>query len=230
MNIFSKIYGINENISNDKHAIKHLGKEKEFNMAKDNIDNYNILKNKKLFNMNNDDRENKLKEKYSKKNNFIDNLSSKILESFTFKYHDIDSLSKVASVIKTQEIQRDDPGAKLFDKIVDVFTNRKIKDFDDLIKNEEEAFNKIINKQELSTGNTLLMYATTNNLKSIVEILLKKGAEPNIQNNFGNSALHLAYKNDNIFIINLLLEHGAEQKIKNINGLFPYQMSKFINN
>ena len=230
LNIFSKIYGINENISNDKHAIKHLGKEKEFNMAKDNIDNYNILKNKKLFNMNNDDRENKLKEKYSKKNNFIDNLSSKILESFTFKYHDIDSLSKVASVIKTQEIQRDDPGAKLFDKIVDVFTNRKIKDFDDLIKNEEEAFNRIVNKQELSTGNTLLMYATTNNLKSIVEILLKKGAEPNIQNNFGNSALHLAYKNDNIFIINLLLEHGAEQKIKNINGLFPYQMSKFLNN
>jgi len=232
LNILSKICGITENFYNDKYKKNNnqFEKEKQFNTAKANINNYNILKNKKLFNMNSNDGETELKKKYSNKNNFINNLSSKYLESFTFKYHDIDSLSKVASVIKTQEIQRDVPESKLFDKIVDALSNRKIKDFDYLIKNEEEAFNRIINRQELSTGNTLLMYATTNNLRSIVEILLKKGAEPNTQNNFGNSALHLAYKNDNIFIINLLLEHGAEQKIKNINGLFPWQMSKFINN
>ena len=227
---FSKIFGLNENIYNDKYNRNQLEKGKEFNTARLNINNYNILKNKKLFNMNNNDEETELKKKYSKKKNLYDNLSSKYLESLTFKYHDLDSLSKVASVIKTQEIERDDPEARLFDKIVDALSNRKIKDFDYLIKNEEEAVNKIINRQELSTGNTLLMYATTNNLRSIVELLLKKGVEPNIQNNFGNSALHLAYKNDNIFIINLLLEHGAEQKIKNINGLLPWQMSKFINN
>ena len=228
--IFAKKYMKNENIYNEKHKINQLEKEKEFNTAKLNINNYNILKNKKLFNMNINDREKELKKKYSKTNDFTNNLNKKYLESITFKYHDLDSLSKVASVIKTQEIQRDDPEAKLFDKIVDVLSKRKIKDFDYLIKNEEEAFNRIINRQELSTGNTLLMYATTNNLKSITELLLKKGAEPNIQNNFGNSALHLAYKNDNIFIINLLLEHGAEQKIKNNNGLFPWQIPKLINN
>ena len=159
--------------------------------------------------MNNNEEKTELKEEYSKKNNLIDNLNSKYLESIAFKYHDLDSMSKVASVIKKQEIERD---------------------FEYLIKNEEEALNRSIKRQEISTGNTLLMYATIYNLRSIVELLLKKGAEPNIQNNYGNSALHLAYKNENIFIINLLLEYGAEQKIKNFNGLYPWQMSKLINN
>ena len=222
-NIFSKVYGMDEKNSNQ------LEKGKELNIAELSINNYNILKNKKLFDMN-DNEEDKSKKKISKKNNFFDNLNKKFLESITFKYHDLDSMSKVASVIKTQEIQRDDPDIKLFYKIVDAFSNRRIKVFDYLIKNEEEAINRIINRQEISTGNTLLMYATINNLISIVEFLLKKGAEPDIQNNFGNSALHFAYRNDNFFIINLLIEYGAEQKIKNINGLYPWQMPKFINN
>ena len=85
---------------------------------------------------------------------------------------------------------------------------RKISKFEYIINNEEDKFNKIINKQELSTGNTLLIYATQINLKAIVEILLSKGADPNIKNHFGNTALHVAYKNDNAFIINLLIEYG----------------------
>ena len=222
-NIFTKVYGMDDNNYNQ------LEKGKEFNIAESNINNYNVLKNKKLFNMNNIEEETELKKKYSKKNNFIDNLNKKYLENITYKYHDLDSMSKLASVIKTQEIQRDDPDSKFFYKIVDALSNRKMKDFDYLIRNEEEALNRIINRQEISSGNTLLMYATINNLKSIVESLLKKGAEPNIQNNFGNSALHLAYRNDNFFIINLLVEYGAEQKLKNIDGLYPWQMSKFIN-
>ena len=222
-NIFTKVYGMDDNNYNQ------LEKGKEFNIAESNINNYNVLKNKKLFNMNNIEEETELKKKYSKKNNFIDNLNKKYLENITYKYHDLDSMSKLASVIKTQEIQRDDPDSKFFYKIVDALSNRKMKDFDYLIRNEEEALNRIINRQEISSGNTLLMYATINNLKSIVESLLKKGAEPNIQNNFGNSALHLAYRNDNFLIINLLVEYGAEQKLKNIDGLYPWQMSKFIN-
>jgi hypothetical protein len=149
--IFAKKYGKNENIYNDKLKINQFEREKEFNTARLNINNYNILKNKKLFNMNSNDRENELKKKYSKTNDFTDNLNKKYIESFTFKYHDLDSLSKVASVLKTQEIQRHDPEARLFDKIVDVLSKRKIKDFDYLIKNEEEAFNRIIVIQAIIT-------------------------------------------------------------------------------
>ena len=100
--------------------------------------------------------------------------------------------------------------------------------------------------QELISGNTLLIYATEYNLKSImnkniknnmeekikflpnlksiVETLLMKGADPNIQNIIGNSPLHIAYKNDNSFLINLLVEYHANEKLKNIQNLFPNQM------
>ena len=78
--------------------------------------------------------------------------------------------------------------------------------------------------QELISGNTLLIFSTEYNLKSIVETLLMKGADPNIQNIIGNSPLHIAYKNDNSFLINLLVEYHANEKLKNIQSLFPYQM------
>ena len=147
----------------------------------------------------------------------------------TIKFAGIDQLTKEASLIKTQEMEKHLPDAKLFDKFVNILQRRKINQFDFLIQNKEEGFNRIINKQEFSTGNTLLIYATQNNLKSIVELLLSKGADPNIQNKFGNSALHIAFKNDNAFIINLLFENNADQKLKNSKGLFPWQMSKSIN-
>ena len=147
----------------------------------------------------------------------------------TIKLAGIDQLTKEASLIKTQEMEKDLPDSKLFDKFVTVIQSRKISKFDYLLQNEEEGFNRILNNQEFSTGNTLLIYATQNNLKSIVEFLLLKGADPNIQNKFGNSALHIAYVNDNAFIINLLFEYGADDKIKNSHGLLPWQMSKSIN-
>ena len=87
-----------------------------------------------------------------------------------------------------------------------------------------EGANRIINKQEFNTGNTLLIYAVENNLKSIVESLLLKGANPNIQNKFGNSALHIAYKNDNYFLINLLIEYHADKELKNNKDFLPNQM------
>ena len=146
----------------------------------------------------------------------------------TIKFAGIDQLTKEASLIKTHEIEKDLPDVKLFDEFASAIQRRKINQFDILIQKKEEGFNRIINKQEISTGNTLLIYATLNNLKSLVELLLLKGANPNIQNKFGNTPLHIAFKNDNAFIVNLLFEYGADKKIKNSNGLFPWQMSKSI--
>ena len=179
--------------------------------------------------MNFDNNENEFKKKYSR------NRAKKLMndkyktDSIAIKIANFDQLTKVASVIKTQEIEKDNPDVKIFEGFVDALLTRKLREFDYLLKNEEETLDRNINRQELSTGNTLLMYATQNNLKAIVELLLAKGADTNIQNKFGNSALHIAYKNDNIFIINLLFEYGADQKLKNNIGLLPFQMSKFIN-
>ena len=151
------------------------------------------------------------------------------IDSMTIRFAGIDQLTKEASLIKTQEMEKDSPEAKIFEIFISLLQKRKIVKFDILMKNEGEIFNRIINKQEVSTGNTLLIYATQNNLKSIVELLLLKGADPNTQNKFGNSPLHIAYKDDNSNIINLLLEYGANEKLKNNKGLLPWQMSKYIN-
>ena len=221
---------INEtNHEKDEHSCSSLSqKELHFNLAKKDLDNYNILKNKKIFNMNFDDDENEFKIKYSRNNKANLRRNNKT-NSMVIQIANFDQLTKVASVIKTQEIEKDNPDVKIFEGFVDALLTRKLREFDYLLKNEEETLDRNINRQELSTGNTLLMYATQNNLKSIVELLLEKGADTNIQNKFGNSALHIAYKNDNIFIINLLYEYGADQKLKNNIGLLPFQMSKFIN-
>ena len=126
-------------------------------------------------------------------------------------------------LIKEKEKEKESPEVKLFDEIVSIFKSRKALTFNQLFEEEEEDILKIINYQEFSTGNTMLIYAILNNLKSIVELLLLKGANPNLQNKFGNSALHIAYKMGNPYIVNLLLEYGADQKIKNKRGIFPWQ-------
>ena len=203
----------------------------DFNNLKNNINNFNVLKNKTVFYYNNNNRF-KLQKRYSKinfKKNKIQ-LDKKLkIDSMTIKFAGIDQLTKEASLIKTQEMEKDSPEAKIFEIFISLLQKRKIVKFDILMKNEGEIFNRIINKQEVSTGNTLLIYATLNNLKSIVELLLLKGADPNTQNKFGNSPLHIAYKDDNSNIINLLLEYGANEKLKNNKGLLPWQMSKYIN-
>ena len=239
---FAKMYRIPSskllNIINEKEEKKYktfitekTEKEIIFNKAKINLDNYNILKDRKLFHYSNNKLMN-IEKRFSqilnlKKNQIQLNKKLKI-DTMKIKFAGIDQLTKEAALIKTQEIEKDLPDVKLFDEFVSAIQRRKINQFDKLIQKNEEGLNRIINKQEVSTGNTLLIYATLNNLKSLAELLLLKGAKPNIQNKFGNSALHIAFKNDNAFIINLLFEYGADQKLKNSNGLFPWQMSKSI--
>ena len=220
---------IEANHEEEEHSYSSFSqKELNFNIAKKDLDNYNILKkNKKLFNMNFDNNENEFKKKYSRNYKNSLKMNNKYnADSIVIKFANFDQLTKVASVLKTQEIEKDNPDVKIFEGFIEALLTRKIREFDYLLKNEEETLDRIINRQEMSTGNTLLIYATQNNLKSIVELLLAKGADANIQNKFGNSALHIAYKNENIFIINLLFEYGADQKLKNNIGLLPFQMSK----
>ena len=226
---------VNKDIEDKKYKTINMEKEQALNNLKLSMDNYNILKNKKLFHYNtNNNNQINLNKRFSEmiyNKKYQIQLDKKLkIDTMTIKFAGIDLLTKEASLIKTQEIEKDLPEVKLFDKFVSFIQRRKINQLDLLIQKNEEVFNRILNKQEFSTGNTLLIYATQNNLKSLVELLLLKGADPNLQNKFGNSALHIAYKNDNAFIINLLLEYNAEQKLKNTNGFFPWQMAKSINN
>lgn len=101
----------------------------------------------------------------------------------------------------------------------DVFYN-KTKHFREIyIKN----LNKIeINRQD-EKGNTLLIYGTINNSRDIIEFLLQKGCDPNIQNNYGNTALHYAISHKFFNIFNLLIKYNAFENIRNSLGYTPWE-------
>lgn len=229
-----KITNLLTNI-NEENTISsnRINKHSLFKAIKHNIDNYNILKNKTIFNYKKGSQMFNLGQKFVK---FLRNNKKQIkldkklkIDSMTIKFAGIEQLTKKASLIRTQEIEKELPEIKIFDKFVSLIQTANINNFYEFLDEEEQMFPNIINLQEFSTGNTLLIYATKNNLKDIVDLLLSKGAQPNIQNKFGNTALHEAYKNGNPFIINLLIEYGAEQKLKNYNNLLPWQISRAIN-
>lgn len=72
-------------------------------------------------------------------------------------------------------------------------------------------------------GNTLLLVATQNRNKKLVEMLLLRGADINHQNASGNTALHFALAFDPEGALSeFLIEHGADDTIENIEGLTPY--------
>ena len=230
---FSKLYKISLFSRKSTKILDELSwlnrlKEKDFNEAEKDIENYNILKNPNLFHYNKN-KSNTEKKMESKNKDNLEFNKRMIIDNMIIKFSGISQLTKEAAAIKTREMKQDSPFVKLFDNFVTLLKKREINQFIDLMQNESEDFKKMINKQEFSTGNTLLIYATQTNIKSLVELLLLKGADPNIQNNFGNTALHIAYSNNNTFIINLLLENHADQKLKNIKGLFPWQMAKNFN-
>ena len=189
--------------NNKENKIEKKEKEIAFDDVSKKVENYNILKNIELFknniNKQNDlDKEEKLKKELSKR------LTIKYIEEFP---EDISIINR-----KAIEIEEELPDTKLFRELVDILNKKEIDKFYYLVQNNENDFNKIINKQEYSTGNTLLIYATKNNLKSIVEFLLIKGANTEIKNILGRTALQIAYQNDNTFIINLFEEYNKSKK------------------
>lgn len=231
---FSKLFRISPFSKMSTKVLNELSngnkeKEKIFINANKDINNYNILKNSNLFHYTSKSQVSIDKKKGNNEKDKIQLNKRLKRDNMIIRFSGISQLTKEASAIKTREMNQDSPFVKLFEKFVYLLLKRELGQFIDLMETEKEDFNKIVNMQEFSTGNTLLIYATQNNIISVVELLLLKGANPNIQNEFGNTALHIAFSNNNSFIINLLLENHADQKIKNIKGLFPWQMSKNLN-
>ena len=208
-------------ISNNNNSKEENKTETEFNEASKKIEHFNTLKNVEVFNIK--EKKKDLNENEKLKIEIIKKFKiNKMIKILTGK----EILNKeILSIIeKESEKEQDLPSKKLFNEFVSIIKEKEINKFYLLLKNNENTFNEIINEQEKKTGNTLLIYASVNNLKSIAEFLLIKKANPDIQNKLGNSALHIAYQNDNKFMINLLIEHNANQNLKNKEGLLPVEM------
>ena len=216
----------NNNINDDEK------KKNCFLDISNKLTNFNLLTNKNLFTpikkvFEDNILAHKFQELLQENKNLI-NIKKKLKnDTMIIKCEGYDMLTKEASLIKTQEIEKDLPISKQFDKYAFCIKKGKINRFLEMLAKEKSK--EIFNMQEGSTGNTLLIYAAQYNIKPIVQKLLERGSNPNIQNKFGNTALHLAYKNNNGIIINELLIYHPNERIKNNNGLLAWQMSEHLN-
>ena len=117
---------------------------------------------------------------------------------------------------------------KSYDKLTEDerLLNERIKDVEERLKiarcNEEGYKEKLlkltkeeINKKDL-LGNTLLHYAIKMNNVETVKILISKGAEVNVRNNYNTSPLYLAIKNADKEIVENVLNNKAQidEKVK----------------
>ena len=78
-----------------------------------------------------------------------------------------------------------------------------------------------VNKNNSKPCNTPLHYAVRNGELEIVQMLLDRGANINVQSLKSKTALHIAVEDNRMDIIDILLNHGANVKISDISDVTP---------
>jgi len=75
-----------------------------------------------------------------------------------------------------------------------------------------------------------IMDASENGFSEIVDLLLKAGADPNVENSYGKTSLHLAANKAHKKVVELLIAHGADVNAKvksgNVSGLTPLDAAR----
>ncbi len=77
--------------------------------------------------------------------------------------------------------------------------------------------NSVVDK----TGTSLLSIASAYGSVTMVEMLLKKGADPNLPNKLGVTPIFMSIGKGHVKITSILLENGASTKAKTTEGLTP---------
>ncbi|CAK76124.1 unnamed protein product (macronuclear) [Paramecium tetraurelia] len=132
----------------------------------------------------------------------------------------ISSMSKNSLQMRTQinEARRRQSIA-VIEKIKLLIEEQKLAEIEEEFTNNP---NLMINERFKGNNTYLIMAAQTGNIE-IVEFLLRKGAQVNLQNNDGDTALHKAIAYQFYKVADLLIAQGA-QNIRNCDGLSPWQL------
>lgn len=70
-------------------------------------------------------------------------------------------------------------------------------------------------------GTTLLLWASANGHLDIVQLVVSKGANPNLRDMFGNTALHNACYNGHLDVVQFLASNGSDLEARDNNGVRP---------
>ena len=215
-----------EVINNDleKSDLHYKNLINKFNETNKFLDKWTFLRKKSIFKKNYEEKkEEKLKKEYLKlKKKYLINLKWKqdmeILKSLGG-----DPVSKQCALLRTQEYEAEHSNLKSFEKLLSLVEKSQNELF-------FETFRYLryteINHQEKYTGDTLLIRASKMNNIHIVEFLLEKGCNINIQNRELNTALHYAFMYNRAELINILISHGADVNIINKKGFTPWECMK----
>jgi len=108
--------------------------------------------------------------------------------------------------------------------------SRVLTEWDEYIKNDmnnELGFNVIFPDLKNIDGETPLMLVNfTHDPLNYTKLLIKMGADPNIQNSLEDStALHYVVANENPDTLKYLLSVGANPFVKDIDGETPYDLA-----
>ena len=71
-----------------------------------------------------------------------------------------------------------------------------------------------------------MTYCDTQGYSSVVEVLLRHGADPNLTDRLGNTALHLAACTSHVPVVTLLLRAGTALTTTDNNGRTPLQLAQ----
>jgi ankyrin repeat protein len=106
--------------------------------------------------------------------------------------------------------------------------------FDQLItaiqKNNIDLIRTLINNDNVNlhkNGTTPLHHASSIGNTEVVKLLIEKGADINVKNNFGSTPLHYASNEGNTEVVKLLIDNGADINVKDRADTTPLHKASF---